>query len=364
MVETNTTMDIFAARLQHQLETQSRIIEETFRSYGRSQMHVTGGYVEHNALCYDIPGKSAGLPSRSIERELAQRLGVAVTIRLHANRMSVAVDRPQPPVDLLTLLAQSHLRDKACLSGVLGLDAQGKVVTLQMPQAGHVLVTDPQSRGKSSLLRTLAVSLALVSRPSQLQFVLIHGRSNDSLQPLDFLPPAYLLHPGLTDSVETGAVLENLAQSLRRPLNNGRSQPHVVVLWDDIDAALAKGQLTLLSPLIQLLKIRTNLSIIMTTSKAHDPIFHYIGDGIQTRILGETDPPSNASRWRGTFFLQAASQTATRYFQAAYADLYDLSFILSRMQQQGNQANGSAQLVSAYQVRTSPYLALKAPGSR
>jgi hypothetical protein len=335
MTENNSITDIHAARLQHQLEVQSRIIEETFQHCYTSKMSVTGGSIEHRKLRYDLPGESFQQPSRTIEQELAQRLGVDVTIHMHSNRLSVAVDRAYPPVDLLTLLAKEKSLQQQSLTGVLGIDALGEVMTLNLQDAGHVLVADHLSSGKSSLLRTLAVSLALVSRPSELQFLIVRGSNDDGLQPLNFLPQRYMLHPVISEPQKVGQILTSLAERIQRPLHYGGTQPHIVVLLDGFDDLIGTTGKSLLQPIMRLLDMPEKLSLIMTTKNGQDSFFKYSGEAIKTRITGKSSSNAQNELWHGSFALGDKRFSYRRQFQAAYVDLYDLSFIFSQMKRYG-----------------------------
>lgn len=334
MANTHTT-DVDTARLQHQLEVQSRIIEETLRQHGRSHMQITGGYVEHDFLRYDLPGAAVISSPHHIEHELARRLGVAVTIQSQINQLSVEVSRSYPAVDLFTLLTRNHLVQNKALTGVLGLNTQGRVLKLDLSEAGHVLISDPLSRGKSSLVRSLAVSLALVSRPSQLQFVSIGSQGTNSLSALNFLPQSYLLYPLQTETNQIIETLKQITEQFSYPAANGRSRPHIVIFWDDIDYHLARGKSELLTILNYILAHNEDLTVIMTTRNSPNPLLAYLPNRIQTRITGEAAHRSARDKWQGAFNMTQTNQPGTQYFQAAYADPYDLSFIFKRLQQNG-----------------------------
>ncbi|MCA9952180.1 MAG: hypothetical protein KDE48_21160 [Anaerolineales bacterium] len=329
------TTDADTARLQHQLEVQSHIIEETLRQYGRSHMEITGGYVEHNFLRYDIPGAAVNGSSQLLESELAHRLGVAVTIQNHINQLSIEVSRSRPAVDLFTLLTRNHLVENRALTGVLGLNAHGKVLKLDLSEPGHVLISDPLSRGKSSLVRSLAVSLALVSRPSQLQFVSIGNPKNNSLSHPTFLPQSYLLYPIQTETNQIIETLKQIAAKLAYPSANGRSRPHIVIFWDDIDFHLERGKFELLAALKRVLAHKEDVTLIMTTRHPQNLMLTYLQRFIQTRISGEAVPRANKNNWQGAFSLSQSKHPGIQHFQAAYADPYDLSFIFKRLRENG-----------------------------
>ncbi len=339
-METIHTTDVDTARLQHQLEVQSHIIEETLRHYGRTHREVTsgaitGGYVEHDFLRYDIPGAYLNGSSHLIESALAQRLGAAVTIQNQTNQLSVEVSRSRPAVDLFTLLTRNHLVQNRALTGVLGLNPHGKVLKLDLSESGHVLITDPLSRGKSSLIRSLAVSLALVSRPSQLQFITIDNPKNDSLGALNFLPQSYLLHPLQSETNQILETLKQLADQLSYPSINGRSRPHIVIFWDDIDYHLEKGMFDLIAAVKQVLAHKEDVTLIMTTRHPQNPMLTYLQRYIQTRIRGEALPSSARDTWQGAFNMSPTKRAGNQHFQAAYADPYDLSFIFKRLRENG-----------------------------
>ncbi len=334
-MENINTTDVDTARLQHQLEVQSHIIEETLRQHGRSHMEITGGYVEHDFLRYDIPGANLNGSSQKIESVLAQRLGVAVTIQNQINQFSVAVSRSRPAVDLFTLLKRDHLVQNRALTGVLGLNPYGQVLKLDLSESGHVLISDRLRRGKSSLVRSLAVSLALVSRPSQLQFVSIGNTESNSLSDLNFLPPSYLLHPPQTETNQIIETLKQIADQLAYPSMNGRSRPHIVIFWDDIDFHLDRGKFDLLAAIKRVLAHKEDVTLIMTTSYPQNLMLTYLQRFIKTRISGEATPNSARDTWQGAFNMSQTKRPGIHHFQAAYADPYDLSFIYKRLRENG-----------------------------
>lgn len=370
------TRALRAARLKHRLELQSRQIEAAINEFSYRQLPdqgwpragwptrertakndiergwaITGGHAGPDELRYDLPncppGLSIGsLSLRALEHALAIRLQTAVRVQPWGEGLSVTVQRDRPPVDLLTLLRT--VGRVGALTAVLGLDAAGQAVTLNLPAAGHLLVAGDPHSGKTSLLHTLALSLILYNRPSRLQFLLLAappaaGARRSSLDLLHHLPPAYL-HPASVreDTPEAAAAaLEALPLRAAEP-----TQPHIVVLLDDLDRLLETAQLALFAPLIRLLAVPGAYSLVMSTHRPEDSLFQHARGAIGARIIGRIAAAAQAAAGfansqadrlplEGGFFLtQKTPQTGQpdlRRFQAAFIDPYDTSFLLQQI---------------------------------
>ena len=376
------TRALRAARLKHRLELQSRQIEAALNEFAYRQLPgqgwpragwptlerpgktwaergwaITGGHVSPYVLRYDLPncppGLSIGsLSLRALEHALAVRLQTAVRVQPWGEGLSVAVERVRPPVDLLALLGQGNLSAKrvGALTAVLGLDAAGQAVTLDLAAAGHILVAGNPDSGKTSLLHTLAISLILYNRPSRLQLLLLSapraaGMRGGSLDLRQYLPPAYL-HPASVQEDTPEAAAAALDALLLRAAEP--AQPHTVVLLDDLDRLLEAAQLTLYTPLIRLLDGSGPISLVMSTSRPEDTLFQHARSAIGARVVGRTSnaaaaqaateyADSQAERLplAGGFFLtQKRPQTGQpdlRRFQAAFIDPYDSSFLLQQI---------------------------------
>jgi hypothetical protein len=73
----------------------------------------------------------------------------------------------------------------------------------------------------------------------------------------------------------------------------------------------------------------------MATRNAQDSFFKHSAAAIQTHISGKPGSMVQNDTWRGSFSLENKRTPIRHYFQAAYVDLYDMSFIFSQMQASG-----------------------------
>lgn len=342
MLETES-LGLAQARLRHHLEMQSLIIEETVSRYSHLPLRVSGGNVRANRIWYELPLDADVLPTRAIASDLQAKLGVTAYVSQRAGRLRVEVERPSPPVDLLTLMQQYKIPADGALTTVLGLDSVGMPVQLDLNRAGHVLLAGDSASGKTALLQTIAVSLALANRPERLQFLAIQPDEQGGLRLLDSLPREFLPRQVITSVGTAVPALQTLAQHLEnRPVPvSGQSArgPHLVVLLEHVERLLAAG-FSLLEPLVRLLGTNGPVSLLVSTQEPQNELLRYCADRWGTRLVGQVADSHQAeaatglahSRAKqlpgeGAFLLIRRGDSRPHYFQAAFADRYDLSFV-------------------------------------
>lgn len=329
------------ARLQYRLALQCSLIEESLRAYGW-HVHISDGYVGPEWIHYDTPVQAAGLPLIALESALTQRLNCVTRIKPQGEKLAVLVRRPRPPVDLLDLM-QSYRRLISQRAGILGLAENGRLVQIDFNQEAHVLVAGNSASGKSSLLRTMATSIATTSTPEQVRLLLIQGSPAGGLAPLSYLPSAYLLQPVITNTSDAARSLCELATRVES-LPDSRARTRIIVFIDRVEELLATGQLTTLVPLARLLMIGGSISIVLSTERPESDLIRYIGSHLSTRIVGQVANHFQASAAtgladsraeqlpdRGAFLL--IREKRVTYFQAAHADRYDLNFLMMLLRQ-------------------------------
>ncbi|HUS15677.1 MAG TPA: DNA translocase FtsK [Chloroflexia bacterium] len=165
--------------MQQYLEQQANTIEQVLADHGIS-VRVVGGTLSPRLVHFglELPrgmrlaGVTPALPA------LAERLGVEA-VRLAPDADSGAptleVPRPDPvPVRLLPLARDVAEIAPPC-TATLGQDVSGAPVLLRLdaPEVGPVLVSGDAGAGKSALLRSMAISLALHNGPDTLRLLLI-----------------------------------------------------------------------------------------------------------------------------------------------------------------------------------------------
>jgi hypothetical protein len=163
-----------------------------------------------------------------IERRAPRRRWARPGSRERAERPERAKQPEQPArPGLIPLLEGPAAQGLPPLTAVLGTGADGRPVALRLPTAGGGLfVLADEGAGKSSLLRSLVMSLALLNPQRELQFALLDPEG--SLAPLASLP--HLLTPRVRDP---RAALD-LLRFLSDARSEGPASPHVVVVADDL----------------------------------------------------------------------------------------------------------------------------------
>jgi S-DNA-T family DNA segregation ATPase FtsK/SpoIIIE len=161
------------------LEQQANTVEDVLAAHG-IPARVAGGTLSPRLIHFLLelaPGLRLAALTPTLP-DLAERLGVeAVRLAPDAERgrPTLEVPRPDPvPVRLLPL-ARSVAEIAPPCTATLGSDVGGSPLLLRLdaPEVGPTLVAGEAGAGKSALLRSMALSLALHNGPDTLRFLLI-----------------------------------------------------------------------------------------------------------------------------------------------------------------------------------------------
>lgn len=248
----NRRQQLEEARLRHQLELQSQQIEQVFEQH-QLTAQVAGGSVQPRAISFDLQTLATGWERLlGLKQDLMTALGTSgVQISREDGSWRLQVVRPEePPVGLLDLLA---LLDGTVppTTAVLGLAEDGQPVLLNFSAAHitHVLLAGQENAGKTVLLRSLALSLALLNKQSQLQLLVIDtaerrereegAETAVSLDPLNYLP--HLLQDVVQTAEDADALLAFLVQEMTYRQTNKVAKPVIVVLIDNVVTLLRTG---------------------------------------------------------------------------------------------------------------------------
>jgi S-DNA-T family DNA segregation ATPase FtsK/SpoIIIE len=201
---------------QLELDAQSDRIEQVLAAH-RLPVRVAGGTVTPRWVRYHFtvaPG--ARLTAiRSLAEELALALG-APAVRLAREGGALALEVPREdsaPVRLLPLLRGLPALPPATACLGLADDGRPLLIRLPSPEVAHILVAGATGSGKTELLRTLALSLALTQRQAQLQMLLIDPKRR-GLAPLERWP--HCLAPVVAEPAAALAWLGRLVAEMER----------------------------------------------------------------------------------------------------------------------------------------------------
>lgn len=338
-------------REKHRLAMQAMQIEEVFV---RRQVpaRVGGGQVAARRTSFELQTSLAlGWERiRALKDELVAALRVkGLDIYRADGRLRVdIVQESAPPVPLLELLPM--LPAVPPVTAVLGWAEEERPVLLNLPnrEVGHLFIAGGPEAGKSSLLRTIGMSLALLNRQAAVQLVAIEpdygGGPTGHLQALNHVP--HMLAPvshSIRDAAELLAFLdEEMGYRLEQ---GGVTAPAIVLLVDRLAALLASGGEPVRRPLLRLLQRgpEAGLHVVMATSQPEVGVL----DGVRklhlpVRVLGWLESVAAARAASGLANSQADYLLAegdflaivrgeSARFQAAFIGDYDLHLALLQL---------------------------------
>jgi S-DNA-T family DNA segregation ATPase FtsK/SpoIIIE len=228
--------------VQQILHLQADRIEQVLSSY-KIPSKVTGGTITPRLVRYQLSTPFGVKVKRvaALAEEIALGLGTG-SCRVYREEGLVQVEIPRDDpqvVHLLPLCRQlvasgSRGRDTVPpVTAVLGLDHEGAPLLLKLPSpnVAHVLIAGTTGSGKTALARTIVTSLALFNSQRALQLVLIDPKGR-GFGPLAGLP--HLLVPVVSDVQEALSLLERLVGEMERRDWEGRCEPRLVVVLDEL----------------------------------------------------------------------------------------------------------------------------------
>ncbi len=360
--------------MRPRLEFQADRIEKVL-SLHKVPARVIGGTVTPRWVRFRVtPAVGAKISKiKGLSEELAAALDTS-QCRISRSGATVTIEaaRNDPqPVRLLPLYKQ--LTDPANkypippATAILGLAQDGAplLIRLTAPDAGHILVAGDASAGKSALLQTIILSLAILNPypttnqyERELAFVLI-GTKRTTFGALADLP--HLARPVIhevAEATETLASLRRLMDS--HPSNESGSRatmhPRIVVVIDDLENLL-DGHLRPMADLVALTEKggEVGIHIVAATSeqKVHSGFFHQersvpadilIQCDFPVLLVGKTNDRRAASDWgvaqaahlRGRGDFLCVAEDKVRHFHAAYISLTEIQASVNSLAQQTN----------------------------
>jgi S-DNA-T family DNA segregation ATPase FtsK/SpoIIIE len=340
--------------MRRELHFQADRIEMVLASH-KVPARVTGGTVTPRLVRYHI-STPLGVKVRQVAglaEEIALSLG-APTCRVYRHQGQVEVEVPRDEgqvVHMLRLcqrLAQGPQGRSSvpAHTAVLGLDHEGipLLVRLPSPNVAHILIAGTTGSGKTALARTIVASLALFNGQRNLQLVLIDPKGR-GLLPFGDLP--HLLTPVVTRVDEALAILQRLVGEMERRDAEGRSDPRLVVVLDEMADLMQVGGREMEAVLTRLTQRgrEAGIHLVACTQKpAAAVIGGLIKSNFPMRLVGSVASPEDAKVATGLGgtgaerllgqgdFLVVAKGQITR-MQAAYISLNELEGLVMRCQQ-------------------------------
>ncbi len=224
------------------LELQADRIEMVLARH-RAPARVAGGVVTPRWVRFHLlPALGTSLARiKRLSEELALALGApACRISRRGEQLALEVPRPDPqPVRLLPLLRS--LAPLPFGTALLGLAEDGAPLLLRFPSPDvtHVLVAGTTGSGKTALLRTIILSLALSHRPREWGFVLVDPKGR-AFEGLAGLP--HLVRPIIREVDDAQSVLEEVVELMERRDREGVAEPRLLVVVDELADLLLVGR--------------------------------------------------------------------------------------------------------------------------
>jgi S-DNA-T family DNA segregation ATPase FtsK/SpoIIIE len=310
---------------------------------------VTGGKVTPRLVRYHL-STPLGVRVKQVAglaEELALSLG-APSCRVYRQEGQVQVEVPRDDgqvVRLLDLCRDLASRGQAAggeqsrttvppVTAVLGLDGEGVPLLLRLPSpnVAHVLIAGTTGSGKTALARTMVASLALFNSQRALQLVLVDPKGR-GLMPFEGLP--HLLVPVVTRVEGAKAVLERLVGEMERRDREGRSEPRLVVVLDELADLVQVGgrEMELLVTRLTQRGREAGIHLVACTQKpAAAVIGGLVKSNFPVRMVGSVASPEDAKVATGMAgtgaerllgegdFVVVAKGQVTR-MQAAYVEM-------------------------------------------
>jgi S-DNA-T family DNA segregation ATPase FtsK/SpoIIIE len=282
---------------------------------------------------------------QNVSEELAMTLG-APSIRLARGAGVLILEMPLPnpqPVYLLALLHDMPFLPP--VTGVLGLSLDGEPYTLPLmaPEVTHVLIAGATGSGKTELLRTVLLSMALYNRQSHVQMALIDPKRR-GFAPLADLP--HLVAP-VAATPDDALILLRLvvAEMERRDQEDAPPIPRIVVAIDEVGDLLSTSSKETEALLVRLAQRgrEAGIHLICSTQRpSADAVPGALKANLPTRLIGRVAsgqealtaagiPGTNAELLQGSGDFVAVVGAQITRFQAAFTGMLDIQTIIAQV---------------------------------
>ncbi|MCK4314290.1 MAG: DNA translocase FtsK [Anaerolineae bacterium] len=358
--------------MRKKLEFQADRIEAVL-SLHKVPARVTGGTVTPRWVRFQVlPAIGAKISRiKNLSEELAAALD-APSCRVSRRGAAVAIEVPRDdpqPVRLLPLFRQltnqpTNQPPIPPVTAILGLAEDGSplLIRLPSPDVAHILVAGTTGSGKTALLQTMILSLAMVNPPPiegggrGVALVLIDPKGC-AFSLFEGLP--HLARPVIRDMEETTEALQSLVRLMERQGQGDKGtrgqgdketgHPHVVIVIDELADLLMVGGKAIQWALTRLTQRgrEAGIHIIAATQKPTTAVLgSLVKANFPVRLVGRVtsvEDARTATGWSGTGaerllgrgdFLAVAEGRVMR-FQAARVSPAEARETVARLAQGG-----------------------------
>lgn len=281
---------------------------------------------------------------------VADAIGVA-GLRIAEQPQGLSIDVPLGQGAELRLLPLLHsLPGLSALTAVVGMLTTGTplIFNLTKQSTWNLLISAPRGCGKSELIRTLMISLALTSKRSQLTMlgIDIGGRELAVLESLPHALTELATEPGFA-----AELLIWLSEEVKRRLSSGVASPHVVLMVDDLEWLASRREVEAISALTHIARhgVDAGVHFIAATQTGLPPA---LGDLLDSQELVEVGPIENGKDYRKVMIgrFQFASGVDIDVADVAWLSLHDLD-TAARLVNAGWRATGMLPLTDVEVAR-------------
>ncbi len=350
---------------RRELEAKADAIEMVLHEH-KAPARVTGGHVTPRWVQFLLQTNPGVKISRveSLSREIAVALGAPsarVTTQGSAVRIEVPRSDPQP-LKLFSLCARIPPSRIPFGTAVLGLADDGAplLIRLPSPEVAHVLVAGTTGSGKTALMQTIIMSLALLNHRRQMQFVLIDPKGR-AFEPMTGLP--HLLRPIVTHPEQAVQVLNDLVNLMEQRDRSRVTDPRVIVAIDELADLVQTGGPTIIECLARLVQRgrEAGIHVVGATQKPSSSIIGpLVKANFPVRLVGRVVSAEDARVAAGVGGTGAEKLTGRGdfvavygpgliRFQAAYASVGEIEGTVQQLAQgiRGDEIIQSGRLISA-----------------
>ncbi len=337
--------------MRRRLEMQADRIEAVMASH-RVPGRVWGGTVTPRFVRFQL---TTGLGVKvnkvaQLSEEIAMSLGVP-SARVYRQNGAIQVEVPlERPQGVRLSVLRQRLRPASIppVTAVLGVDEEGTPLLLRLtsPDVVHVLVAGTTGSGKTALVRTLLLSLALYNRQGVVQLLLIDPKGR-GFSPLAGLP--HVLGRIAASAEEGAQALTWLVAEMERRDRERISQPAIVVAVDELADLLAVGGKAVEEALMRLAQRgrEAGIHLVCATQKPAATVMSgVLKANFPVRLVGAVASADDARvaagvagtgaeklLGRGDFLLVAKGETVR--FQTAYASETEIAQMVTALHSNG-----------------------------